>query len=342
MIIRSKSPVRIGFAGGGTDTPPYCDEFGGVVVNATINKYVWATLKTRKDNKIILHSEDFGLKLEFNSVNEMKYDKQLDLFKAVVKNMNFHLKTGFELYLRSDVSLNSGLGGSASAFVAAISIFNHLLGEQRMTYYEIAELAHELERKELEIPGGRQDQYATQFGGFNFIEFKGGDFVRVSPLDLEKDTLLELEKNLVLIQVEKRKEGGYIISDQKKNLEKKKEKTWEGMHKTKKLAKETKYALLRGDLTKFGKLLDTAWEEKKKFSKLISNKHIDELYETAKKHGAIGGKITGAGGGGHMFFYCKPDTELSVANALEKKGAKIIQFSFDFEGTQVWDAKNGG
>lgn len=342
MIIRSRSPMRISFGGGGTDIPPYSDEKGGCVVSAAINKYSYATLEPRNDQEIHIESWDFLKKLRFNSIEEMEYNSELDLLKAAIKKMNT-TRMGLNIFLRSDVPPKSGLGSSAAAFAALIGLFNHLRAD-KMTLYEIAELAHKIEREELKIAGGKQDQYATVFGGINFIEF-GNGWVRVNPLKMKKEYILELEKHLVLAYVGERSEGdvirnyvtGDIITDQIKSVVEKKEDVMNALDKTKEIALEMKKALLLGDFTKFGELLHEAWEQKKKFSKMVSKQYINDLYDLARKNGALGGKLTGAGGGGFMLFFCEPNTEQIVANELEKAGAKPVNFVFDFDGLQTWE-----
>ena len=341
MIVRSRSPVRISFGGGGTDVPPYCDEKTGCVVSATINKYAYATLRTRNDSAISIHSADFLKSLQFGHISEITYNNELDLLKAVVKRMNA-TGMGLDIFMRSDVPPRSGLGSSAAAFSSMIGLFNHLLGEKRMTDYEIAELAYELERKELLIGGGKQDQYSTVFGGLNFIEF-GKDWVKVNPLRIKRDHLLELEKNLILVYTfDRPTHSGDILADQTSSVVKKKENVIEALDATKELAQEMRYALMKGDLTGFGELLDKGWTLKKKFSPLITTPYIDHIYDIAKRNGAIGGKITGAGGGGFMIFYCEPNREHTVMEKLEKIGAKPLTFTFDMEGLQTWEAENNG
>src|SRR3990167_2284252 len=196
MIIRSRSPLRISFAGGGTDIAPYCHERGGAVVSAAINKYSYATLETRQDKEIHIESVDFLKNLQFRNMSEITYDNELDVLKAVIKHLNTSGR-GANIWLRSDVPPRSGLGASAAAFAAMIGLFNHMRAEKSMTQYEIAELAYKLEREELKIGGGYQDQYATVFGGLNYIEF-GRGWTKVSPIRMKRDHILELEKHLVL------------------------------------------------------------------------------------------------------------------------------------------------
>lgn len=330
--------MRVSFGGGGTDVSPFCDDYGGSVVNVTLNKYAWATLKTNTPKGIELISDDYRQRLRFDSINDMKYDGNLDLIKSVISKFN-DMSSNFSVFLRSDVPPRSGLGSSASAFVAVIGLFNHLKRHKRVTDYDIAELAFKLEREELKNAGGRQDQYATVFGGLNHIEFKGSNFVRVNPLKLGKHHMLELEKHLILVNIGKRKESGDIIKDQVDRY--KKGKTVDVLLHAKQISEEIKSSLLSGDFNQFGHLLHEAWITKKKYSPMISNKKIDKLYSLARKHGALGGKVSGAGGGGHAVFYCKPNTEQIVARKLRKAGAKVINFSFDFKGLQSWEVRSG-
>jgi D-glycero-alpha-D-manno-heptose-7-phosphate kinase len=335
MIVHSRAPVRISFGGGGTDVSPYTEEHGGCVVSATINKYAWGSVEVRDDREIHLIDSHFQ-PVTFKSVNDIRYGTKQDLLAAVVKHFNKSGK-GLNVRLRGDVPPRSGLGSSASAFISLIGLFNHMRRESMMTDYEIAELAFRLEREELRNKGGRQDQYASVFGGLNFIEFRGDDFVRVNPVKMKKDHLLELEKNLLLVHVMERSKSGDIISDQVSSYVKGKSDVVEALHAVKSLAEETHRALRKGDLNRFGELLDEGWVQKKRFSPMISNRYIDGIYEKARKHGALGGKIGGAGGGGHMIFYCESGREEEVAKALAASGCTIRSFSFDMQGLETWE-----
>ncbi|MFH1055284.1 MAG: GHMP kinase [Candidatus Altiarchaeota archaeon] len=335
MVIHTRAPVRISFGGGGTDVSPYTEEHGGCVVSAAINKYASGSVELRKDREI--HLKDSHTKgLTFKSTDDIKYGTPLDLLAAVVKNMH-STKEGLNLRLRGDVPPRSGLGSSASAFIALIGLFNHMRRESRMTDYEIAELAYNLEREELHNKGGRQDQYASVFGGINYIEFRGHDFVRVNPVRMRRAHHLELEKNLVLVHIMERSKSGDIISDQIDSYVKGKKEVVAALHKVKALAEETHHSLRKGDLNRFGELLHEGWVEKKKFSPMMSNEHIDRLYEKARKHGAIGGKIGGAGGGGHMILYCESGREEEVAKVFSDAGSTVRSFSFDMHGLQTWE-----
>ena len=342
LIIRSRAPVRISFAGGGTDISTYSDKYGGMVVNAAINRYAYATFIARSDHKIILESLDLDTKIEYSNINDIELDGNLDLVKSVILHFkenyphffNNH-SLGFEIHTSSEIPPRSGLGSSAAMFASVIGLFNTLAQEYRIDNYEIAELAYYLEREKIKNAGGRQDQYATTFGGINSMEFKGQDFVKINPLKLKIDYALELESNLLLVNLGPRKDSGHIIDDQIDNLTKNTE-ALKATHHTKELAIKLKYALMRGDFDHFGTLLDMGWTEKKKFSDKISTLEIDHNYKTLKLAGAIGGKVLGAGGGGHMLFYCRPGKKLYVLQKAKELGLKEVPFTFDHQGLTTW------
>jgi len=337
MIIRARVPVRISFGGGGTDVSPYTEQYNGCALNATIQKYAWATLELRDDKKVYIESYDFHDNVTYDSVDDVSLDGKLELQKAVILHYKKHIKTGFNLFLRTDYPPRSGLGGSASAFVAVIGVFNHLLNEDRQSSYEIAETAFNLERNVLHIKGGRQDQYAAVFGGLNFLEFKGNDWVKINPLRLPDNYMLELEKHLVLVRLpQQRGKKGDVIHDQISKAQKNDAALIDAMHETKKIAHAMKKSLLKGDFSRFGKLMHEAWQQKKRFSPLVTNESIDHLYQEAQKAGAIGGKITGAGGGGHMLFFCNANKEQFVIDALEERGCRSVDSQFDTHGLITW------
>ncbi len=253
--IRGKVPVRISFAGGGTDVSPYPEEYGGVALNVTISKYIYGSLKKRDDNKIVLISGNENKRKEYNSIKDIKLEGDMLPLKAVVKRYHKGDK-GIELYVFSEVPISSGVGGSASLFVLLISLFNNYNKSLEKNQYEIAEEALKFEREDLGNPGGKQDQFAATFGGLNFIEFFKDDFVKVNKVKLNEDVLREFETNLLLFYLGPRTQSGDIISDQTKNVERKEE-TLNAMHKTKDLAKEMKRLLIAGNLNAFGKKLDT-------------------------------------------------------------------------------------
>lgn len=341
MIIRSKSPLRIGLAGGGTDVSPYSEQFGGAILNATISLYSYATIEPTNDGKIVLHAIDRKERYEFDSELQLPIDGKLDLLKGiynrVVKDytqrpLSFHLST----YV--DAPAGSGLGTSSSLVVAILNAFrewlNIPLGE-----YELAHLAFEIERKDLGQAGGKQDQYAAAFGGFNFMEFYSDDKVIVNPLRIKEYYLNEMQYCMLLYYTGTSRLSSKIIEMQAGNVSQKKEKSIEAMHKLKDQAVMMKEAILRGNLGQIGEILNFGWQFKKQTADGISNPMIDEIYETALKCGATGGKISGAGGGGFMFFYCPGFSRYEVIERLHQFGGEFRRFQFTKQGATAWLAK---
>jgi D-glycero-alpha-D-manno-heptose-7-phosphate kinase len=336
VLIRSKAPLRISFAGGGTDVSPYCDERGGIVLSTTIDKYAYCTISPRADSDITIKSLDFGKTEKWQANTDlMRYDGNLDLIKAVLKH--FDVKQGFDMFLHCEAPPGSGLGGSSTVIVSIIGATAEWLGIP-LSQYEIARLAYVLEREELGFQGGRQDQYASVFGGFNYIEFRSNDVI-VTPLRIKNDILNELHYNLLLCYTGKTRDSGNIIQEQKKGYTQGREQVITALDNAKRLATETKNALMKGDIHHIGELLNESWEHKKHFTDSVSNDYIDNIYDTAMNNGAVGGKISGAGGGGFMFFICEYDRKYQVANELNKMGVEIMPFNFDKYGLQTWRYK---
>lgn len=331
VVVRAKVPLRISFAGGGSDFAEHFEQHGGAVVSVTIDRYCHGILIKRNDKKIILHSYDYGLRVEADDPSELRYDGQLDLLKAVVKVLK--PSYGFELYTYSDVLPGSGLGASAVMSVAVIGLFNEL-GENRMDEYQISDLAYQVERIELGIIGGWQDQYAASFGGFNFIEFGDKDIV-VHPLRLKERVIDELESNLLLCFTGTTRNSGDVHvlnhSEADSTVD-----IMDARYQTSQVALRIKNALMRGSLDQFGRLLDEAWRLKRQFGPSITNSQIDTLYEAALGAGALGGKLLGAGCGGHILFYCPGLKRQAVREALERMGCQTMHFNFDFRGVRVW------
>ncbi len=334
MIIRAKAPLRISFAGGGTDVPPYPALEGGCVLNATIDNFAWGSLRTREDEVIKLESVDLDLCLEYSTKDDLAFDGQLDLAKAAVKRLGVQNGQGFEIFLHSDAPPGSGLGSSSALMVALVGLAKEYKNLP-LTDYEIAHMAYEIEREDLGIRGGLQDQYAATFGGFNFIEFYK-DRIIVNPLRISPDTLNEFEHNLLLCYTGTTRRSDRIIEDQTSRFQSGDDEARHALSRQKQLAIEMKNALLRRKLDDFGDMLHSAWEAKKSMSSKISNPVIDELYEAARKHGAMGGKITGAGGGGYILFYCAFEKKHKVAEKMRKMGAVPTDFAFEPQGVQTW------
>ena len=334
MLIRAKAPLRISFAGGGTDVPPFPARDGGLVLNATINRYAYGTLRPRADRAITIHSHDYGSSIELAAGETPMFDGKLDLAKAAIRRFMGSDEVGFDLILHSNAPPGSGLGSSSAMMVALIGVLKEFRNVP-LTDYELAELAHSVERDELGIRGGRQDQYAAAFGGFNFIELYG-DHVVVNPLRVAQDTVLELEHNLLLCYTGNTRQSDHIIDDQMSRYERGEIETGIGLKAQKALALEMKNALLQRRLTDFAELLNSAWEAKKKMSDRISNDRIDELYAAARDAGALGGKVTGAGGGGYLLLYCRHDRKHDVADRMERLGSGVTEFAFEDAGLRTW------
>jgi D-glycero-alpha-D-manno-heptose-7-phosphate kinase len=338
MIIRSKSPLRISFAGGGTEVEPYLSERGGIVLSSTIDKYAYSSLRFKDGHRINVTSLDYDIVSKYDAEELLQEDDKLNLVKAVIHRLNpKNNNQGLDIFLHSDAPPGSGLGSSSTVVVTLIGAFKHWL-HLPLTNYEIADMAYHIERTDMGIKGGKQDQYAAAFGGFNFIEFYR-DATIVNPLRVPSDILNELRYNLLLCYTGKTRLSAHIIDSQVEGYVRRQQSVVHAMDELKHIAVDLKNALLQGRLNDFGALLHAAWKNKKKMATQISDSHIDEIYETACKHGALGGKISGAGGGGYMFFYCNFDRKHIVAEQLERLGAQVVDFNFDFRGLQTWEVR---
>jgi D-glycero-alpha-D-manno-heptose-7-phosphate kinase len=334
LVFRAKAPLRISFAGGGTDVPPYPEREGGCVLNATIDSFAWGSLRPRSDGNVKIESVDLGLCLEYKEDDEMALDGQLDLVKAALKRLEAKNSRGFDIFLKSDAPPGSGLGSSSALMVALVGLIKELKNLP-LTDYEIAQLAYAVEREDIGILGGLQDQYASTFGGFNFIEFYK-DRVVVNPLRISPDIVNELEHNLLLCYTGTTRRSDRIIEDQTRRFQERDPEALAALSQQKQLATDMKNALLCRRLDHFGDLLHCAWMAKRRMSSKISNPVIDKLYEVARSHGALGGKITGAGGGGYILFYCCFERKHKVAEAMKQMGVLPVDFAFEPRGLQTW------
>lgn len=338
MLYRSKAPLRIGLAGGGTDVSPFCDEFGGAILNATISLYAYATIELIEENKIILEARDRNEKVEFDWTNSLPINGFLDLLKGVYNRIqrDYGIKQqGFKLTTFVDAPAGSGLGTSSTLVVAVIGAFVEML-KLPLGDYDIAHYAYEIERQDLKLAGGRQDQYAATFGGVNFMEFYEDDKVIVNPLRIRPEYLHELENNLVLFFTATSRESATIIKEQQKNVSDKNNGSIDAMHQLKEQAKMMKEAMLKGKLSSIGEILNYGFEQKRKMATNITNQLIESIYETARTAGATGGKISGAGGGGFMIFYCPTTSRYNVIEALQQYGGQVKQYQFVTEGLTTW------
>lgn len=338
MIFRSKAPLRIGLAGGGTDVSPYCDMFGGAILNATISLSAYASIEMSEGNEIIVEALDRKERQVHVTGSVLPINGELDLLKGVINRVSADYGLpggGFKLSTFVDAPAGSGLGTSSTLVVAIIGAFVEML-KLPLGDYDIAHYAFEIERNDLKLAGGRQDQYAAMFGGVNFMEFYHGDKVIVNPLRIRPQYMHELENNLVLYFTSTSRESATIIKEQVRNVNSKNEKSIEAMHQLKDQARMMKEALLKGKLHEFGKILDYGFQQKRNMAANISNSRIEEIYESAKKAGATGGKISGAGGGGFMIFYCPGNTRFAVTEALLKFGGEVKKYSFTKYGLTTW------
>ncbi len=338
MIYRSKAPLRIGLAGGGTDVSPYSEQFGGAILNTTISLSAYASIEPLNEDKIIVHAFDRNEEQRYDLSDHLPIDGKLDLLKGVynrIQKDHTMPLTGFRLSTFVDAPAGSGLGTSSTLVVAVLGAFMEML-KIKIDEYTIAKYAYDIERNDLKLAGGKQDQYAATFGGVNFMEFYAGDKVIVNPLRIKPQYLYELENNLVLYFTSTSRESAAIIKEQVKNVNEKNEKSIEAMHHLKDQAIMMKEALLQGKLDEIGKILDYGFEEKKHMAANISNPAIEEVYAAAKKAGATGGKISGAGGGGFMIFYCPGNTRHAVIATLNNFGGLVREYSFTKHGLTTW------
>jgi len=342
MIYRSKAPLRIGLAGGGTDVSPYSDLYGGAILNVTVSLSAYANIQTTNDGKLTFQAFDRNEFESYAIQDEIPSTGTLDLLKGVYnriqKDYPFSTK-GLKLSTYVDAPAGSGLGTSSTLVVAILGAFVEML-KLPLGDYDIAHYAYEIERKDLQLAGGKQDQYAATFGGVNYMEFFAEDKVIVNPLRIRNEYMQELENNLVLFYTATSRESAMIIKEQQKNVNQKNEKSIDAMHKLKEQAQQMKEAMLKGKLNQIGEILNYGFEQKRQMAENISNSQLDELYETAKKAGATGGKISGAGGGGFMIFYCPGNTRFQVINALEQFDGKIKPYSFTKHGLQTWTVED--
>ena len=338
MIIRARAPLRLGLAGGGTDVSPYCDRYGGLVLNATIDKYAWATLEPGGD-RVRFVAADRQQQWQGPAEAELPLDGTLDLHKGVynriVRSFNQGRPLPLTLTTHSDAPPGSGLGSSSTLVVAMVKAFvewlNLPLGE-----YDIARLAYEIERIEVGLSGGRQDQYAATFGGFNFMEFHPDDHVVVNPLRIKNWILSELEASLLLYFGGVSRESAHIIDEQKQNVEQNRQEVIEATHALKQEAIQMKEGLLRGDFEALVESMRSGWAAKKKIAKSISNPQIEHAYEKARAAGMLAGKISGAGGGGFMMMLGDPVRRMEVIRALEEEPGQTYTCHFTKYGTQGW------
>lgn len=340
LRVRSCAPLRLGIAGGGTDLSPYCDIYGGLVINATVNLFAHTTLDLTDADDIVFNATDLDVTEIHPVASELPVDGTLSIHAAVYNKMVAHFLDGVAQPLRistyCDVPAGSGLGSSSTIVVSIIKAFveayNLPLGD-----YEIAQLAFEIERIDLGLAGGKQDQFAAAFGGLNAMEFIDKNRVIVNPLPVKNWVKSELEASLVLVFTGTSRDSATIIDDQVKNVEQQEKSRLEAMHDIKGLAEKLKADLLSGDIRKVADHLHQSWEAKKRASNKITNQDLDDLYEFARANGALGGKISGAGGGGFMFLIVAPEKRHSLMKAIgQNERVQCFHATFESAGCRAW------
>ncbi len=338
MMYRSKAPLRIGLGGGGTDVSPYCDLYGGAILNATISLYAHATVELLDEPSIIIEARDRNESQTLPLTESLAINGKLDLAKGAYNRLVREFgpfPQGFRLTTSVDAPAGSGLGSSSTLMVAIMGA----LAEWRkfpLGEYDLAHHCYEAERIDLGMAGGKQDQYAATFGGVNFMEFYGQDKVIVNPLRIKPSVLYELEHNLVLYFTDTSRLSSTIIESQARNVKENHRESIEAMDHLKEQARWMKEALLKGEVDEIGRVLDYGFKHKKNMAAGISNPRLDEIYEAALRSGSTGGKISGAGGGGFMMFYCPGNTRYAVQETLEKFGGRIQAYQFTAHGLASW------
>jgi D-glycero-alpha-D-manno-heptose-7-phosphate kinase len=343
MIIRSKAPLRLGLGGGGSDVSPYSDIYGGAVLNATIDQYAYCTIEETSAGTITINASDLGISRRYQSAPELPLDGVLDLHKGIynriVKQFNIQQRLSFRMTTYCDAPPGSGLGSSSTMVVAIIKAFTEWLNLP-LGDYDTAWLAYQVERIDIGLRGGKQDQYAATFGGFNFIEFYKDDRVIVNPLRMKRWVIDELEISMVLYYSGASRSSDKIIHEQQRNTLEGRKRPIEATHRIKENSYLLKDYLLRGEVVKFAKALGKEWENKKMMASSITSRNIETIYRAALKSGAYGGKVSGAGGGGFMIFTVDPVKKPKLIEALSNYSGRCVNFHFSENGCQGWKISN--
>ena len=338
MIIRSKAPLRLGLAGGGSDVSPYSDIYGGLILNATINLYAYCTIEEMDENVIEINSVDSGCHETYPLTESLEIDGKAILVKGVYNRISKDFNKvpkGFKITTYNDAPAGSGLGTSSTMVVCILKAFVEWLSLP-LGDYEIARLAYEIERIDLGLSGGKQDQYAAAFGGFNYMEFLKNDIVIVNPLKIKRWIIDELEASMLLYFTGASRESAKIIDEQKKTTSEGKSEAIEAMHLIKQSAVDMKLAILKGDVDGFANILRTGWENKKRMAAHITNPMIQEAMDVAMAAGAKAGKVSGAGGGGFIMFVVEPTRKKEVGAALKQLNGFVMPFQFTEGGAHGW------
>ncbi|MDF2529382.1 MAG: D-glycero-D-manno-heptose 1-phosphate kinase [Gammaproteobacteria bacterium] len=337
--VRARAPLRLGLAGGGSDVSPYSDEYGGYVLNATIDKFAYATIIPNKENKIVLNAADRGIVWSCELTDCIQNaPKELQLlagtYNRIIKDFCAGQALAVSVTTHSEAPPGSGLGSSSTMVVALVQAYAELL-KLPLGEYEIAHLAYEIERRDLGLLGGKQDQYAAAFGGVNFMEFYANRVI-VNPLRVKPWIVSELESQLLLFYTGVSRESAYIIDEQQQNMIKHDAGSIEALHLVKAEAVRMKEAILKGDFSMLASSMNTSWQAKKKMASKISNSSIDAIYDAVIRSGAYAGKVSGAGGGGFMMFLVDPNRKPQVIKTLSQFSGQIITCTLTHYGVQSW------
>lgn len=340
MKVHAKSPLRLGLAGGGTDVAPYSELHGGRVLNATISLYTQCQIELIEGEKLYLAASDFNEQVELDCAAQLPLDGPLMLHRAVYNRIMRQFNNGQPLPVRvvtySDAPPGSGVGSSSALVVCMVAAYCELL-RIPMGEYDVAHLAYEIERVDCAMSGGKQDQYAAAFGGFNFMEFEADDHVIVNPLRLKREFANQLESHLLLYYTGRSRESAKIIEQQIASTREPDSDAMAAMHSIRQAAIKMKESLLRGEIDRVLDILGQSWSAKKRAAAGISNAAIDKIADAAMAAGARGLKISGAGGGGFMMIAVDPPHRHAVIRALEPLGGRFFSFGFVSEGVESWN-----
>ena len=339
LTVRSRAPLRLGFAGGGTDVSPYSELYGGNVLNAAIDMYAYCTISDSDDGAVEFRAPDLGESWSAKATSELAIEEPLILHKAIYNRIVRDFNDGQPLAIKvttwADAPPGSGLGTSSTMVVAIVRAYQELL-KLPLGEYDLAKLAYVIEREDCGLAGGKQDQYAATFGGFNFMEFFADERVIVNPLRIRVEIINEIESSMLLYFTGRSRESANIIKEQIHSAGSGDDRSLLAMHLVKQSAMEMKEALLKAEIKTMARILGAAWQAKRAMAQSISNPHIEKVYDRAMSAGALSAKISGAGGGGFMMLFVEPTAKLDVMAAFSDLTGSFYRFHFTKVGAQGW------
>ncbi len=337
--VRARAPLRLGLAGGGTDVSPYCDDFGGAILNITIPRFAYAFVSLREDQQIVFEASDLSISETYDVKGSPQQKGVLELhrgvYERIVKDYLDGQRIPLTICTHADAPAGSGLGTSSAIVVAMVDAFRELFSLP-LGRYDVARLAYEIERVDLGLAGGRQDQYAAAFGGANYMEFFGNDQVIVNPLRIKQSHVDELEASMLTCFTGQSRVSSSIIAEQSSNMTERRDDVIAALHDLKADALSMKQALLAGDILAMAETLKRSWNAKKRTARSISNDRIDELYKLALDNGAMAGKVSGAGGGGFIMFIARSEVRPHLIKTLNEAGVLAQAVQFTHTGCEAW------